>query len=66
MKRLFKSILKKANITFFRFYVEDEAWTATVHNGQLYLAKGTTIYLCGDCQTVINKCFTPEMKVRIS
>lgn len=66
MRNWIKSILSRLNtgtIKFLRSYVDDEQFIATVHNGQLYIAKGTLIFLCGDCQTVIDKCFSHEMKV---
>lgn len=37
-----------------------EEFCATVHNGQLYLTKGTKLFFCGDCEHVITKCFEHE------
>lgn len=43
-----------------------EEWVATVHNGQLCLARGSFLYLLGDCQEIVDKVYECPMLERVS
>jgi hypothetical protein len=65
MRRWIGSILSRLDTGTVRFLqgcVKHEPWAAHVHDGRIYLSKGTLVFMLGDCESVVNKCFTPEMR----
>lgn len=60
MWRWFKRFINKLDanaVTFVRPHVQETRWVASVHQEHLYLAKGSTVFVLGPCQQVVDRAF---------
>lgn len=55
--------LNTGTVHFIRARYVKEDWTAYVHEGNLFMTKGTVVFCCGPCQQVIDRSFECKMNV---
>lgn len=61
IKRWFRHLIYQTNIAIVNYVrmASDEEYTSMVHQGHLYLARGSMLFMLGPCEKVIGAMFPP-------